>query len=484
MKLLKDILYKVRIEKVIGATNIAVESIAFDSRKVERLGLFVAIKGTNTDGHKYISDAVEKGAAAIVCEQLPEILHENVTYIQVSNASEALGYIAANFYDNPSEKIKLVGVTGTNGKTSVVTLLHQLFTQFGEKCGMLSTVKNLIRKKEIPATHTTPDPVTINRLMQQMIEEGCKYCFMEVSSHALHQHRVTGLDFDIAVFTNISHDHLDYHKTFKDYLYAKKQLFDTLSPFAHALINADDKNVEIIVQNTKAKVHTYGLKSMVEFKAKIIEKSFEGLLLQIDGQEVWVKLTGSFNAYNVLAVYATARLFNKEKFEVLTNLSLITPPEGRFQLIKSDSGVIGIVDYAHTPDALQNVLDTINDIRTGNEQLITVVGCGGNRDKEKRPLMAKIAVVNSSQVILTSDNPRDEDPYEILEDMQKGLSPVDIKKTLVIENRKEAIKTAASLAKPGDVILVAGKGHEKYQEIKGVKHPFDDYQTLKDFLEN
>ncbi|MEX2597158.1 MAG: UDP-N-acetylmuramoyl-L-alanyl-D-glutamate--2,6-diaminopimelate ligase [Salibacteraceae bacterium] len=482
MKLLKDILYKAGIEEVIGNTHLAVEQICFDSRKAEKLSAFVAVKGTQTDGHEYIDKAIEKGSKIIVCEQLPFSLIDGVTYVKVKSSAEALGVMASNFYDNPSEKLKLVGVTGTNGKTTVVTLLHRLFKALGRKSGLISTVVNLIGIKEVPATHTTPDPVQLNALLYQMVEDKCGYCFMEVSSHAIDQRRIAGLKFQGAVFTNITHEHLDYHKTFDNYIKAKKQFFDQLSAGAFSLYNADDTHGEIMVQNTKSKVYDYSLQNTSDFKAKILENHFQGLNLIVDEREMWTKLIGRFNAYNLLATYGSAVLLGEERMEVLTMLSNLNPPAGRFQYIRSENGVIGIVDYAHTPDALKNVLSTIADIRGGNEKVITVVGCGGDRDTSKRPDMARIATEWSDRVLLTSDNPRTEDPDAIIRDMEKGVDKVNQKKTLAITNRKEAIKAAASMAESGDIILVAGKGHETYQEIDGVKHDFDDMKILTEML--
>jgi UDP-N-acetylmuramoyl-L-alanyl-D-glutamate--2,6-diaminopimelate ligase len=482
MKLLKDILYKAGIIEVIGSTNIAITALSFDSRKIEKDSLFIAIKGTLSDGHKYIDDTITKGAIAILCEELPEGINDKVTYIKVKDTSAALGIIAGNFYDNPSEKIKLVGITGTNGKTTTVTLLFSLFKKLGYKVGLLSTVKNQINNDIIPATHTTPDAIQLNALLRQMIEKGCTHCFMEVSSHAVVQNRIAGIHFSGAVFTNITHDHLDYHKTFDEYIKAKKKFFDGLGSDAFALTNKDDANGQIMLQNTKALKRSYSLRSMADFKCKVVENQFSGLLLNIDNQEVWSKLIGSFNAYNLLAVYATAILLKEDKTNVLTTLSTLSSVEGRFQYIRNNNGVVGIVDYAHTPDALQNVLKTIADIRTGNEQVITVVGCGGDRDAAKRPIMAKIAGDLSTKVILTSDNPRSEEPETILKEMQAGVDAVNFKKTISITDRSEAIKMACSIANDGDIILIAGKGHEKYQEIKGVKHPFDDMEVLQENL--
>jgi len=479
MKLLSDILYKVKLEEITGSTHMAISTVTFDSRKVRKDCLFVATKGTAVDGHEFIGKAIEGGAVAVVCETLPEQKAPNVTYVKVDDTSKALGIIACNYYDNPSEKLKLVGITGTNGKTTSVTLLFNLFKSLGYSVGLLSTVQNKINNTIIPATHTTPDALTLNELLHVMVEQGCEYAFMEVSSHAVVQNRIAGVSFAGGVFTNITHDHLDYHVTFDEYIKAKKKFFDALPNTAFALVNRDDKNGVIMLQNTRAEKHTYGLRNVADFKCKIIENHLNGLLLNIDGQEVWVKLIGTFNAYNVLSVYATAVLLKQDKTNVLTALSNLNSVEGRFQYTKSDNGTIGIVDYAHTPDALKNVLDTIKDIRTGTEQVITVVGCGGDRDAAKRPVMAAIACEYSSKVILTSDNPRSEDPEEILNQMQKGINPVDAKKVLRITDRKEAIKTALSLSNAGDIILIAGKGHEKYQEIKGVKYPFDDFEILK-----
>ncbi|MBL7891753.1 MAG: UDP-N-acetylmuramoyl-L-alanyl-D-glutamate--2,6-diaminopimelate ligase [Bacteroidia bacterium] len=482
MKLLKDILYKAGLVEVIGSTNLAITSVCFDSRKVEKDSLYVAVKGTQNDGHKFIDQAIAAGAIGIVCEDLPANIDEKISYARVNNSSYALGMIASNFYDNPSSKIKLVGVTGTNGKTTTVTLLFNLFKTLGYKAGLISTVKNQINLEVIPATHTTPDAVSLNELLKQMVERGCQYCFMEVSSHAVVQHRITGLSFAGAVFTNITHDHLDYHKTFDQYIKAKKEFFDQLGEDAFALVNKDDANGMVMLQNTKAKKKTYALKSNADFKCKIMENQFSGLLLNVDGSEVWTKLIGTFNAYNILAVYATATLLKENKVNILTTLSNLNSVEGRFEYVHTGNGIVGIVDYAHTPDALLNVLKTVNDIRTGNEQVISIVGCGGDRDAQKRPLMAQIACELSTKVILTSDNPRSEDPDEIIRQMQKGVEPQHYKKVLTVPDRKEAIKMACSIANPGDIILLAGKGHETYQEIKGVKHPFDDMEILKENL--
>lgn len=467
---------------MIGSTHMAISSVTFDSRKVKKDSLFIATTGTTTDGHAFISKAIENGAIAIVCEHIPTVKVDSVSYVKVTDSGFALGIIACNFYDNPSTKLKLVGVTGTNGKTTTVTLLFNLFKSLGYSVGLLSTVQNKINNTVIPATHTTPDALSLNELLHTMVEQSCEFAFMEVSSHAVVQNRIAGINFTGGVFTNITHDHLDYHKTFEEYIKAKKRFFDHLPTNAFALVNKDDRNGLTMLQNTKAKRETYALKTLADFKCRIVENHLNGLLLNIENHELWVKLIGTFNAYNVLAVYATAILLKQDVTNVLTALSNLNSVEGRFQYLKSASGVIGIVDYAHTPDALKNVLETINDIRTGNEQIITLVGCGGDRDSAKRPVMAAIACEYSNKVILTSDNPRSEDPEEILDQMQKGISPVDVKKTLRISDRREAIKTACTLSNKGDIILIAGKGHEKYQEIKGVKHDFDDLQILRETI--
>lgn len=483
MKLLKDILYRAGLEAVEGSTHVAIEKIAFDSRKVSRFSVFVAIPGTQADGHDFIDKAIESGAVAVVCESMPEERSEEVTYVRVKSAAKALAIMADNFYDNPSSKLKLIGVTGTNGKTTTVTLLYNLFRQLGYKCGVLSTVRNIIGQEIQEATHTTPDSLSLNELLATMVERGCKYCFMEVSSHAVVQERVTGLSFDVAVFTNITHEHLDYHKTFKAYIRAKKQFFDQLGEGAYALINSDDRNGATMVQNTKAAKRTYGLKTMADFRAKIIENQLSGLHLQIGDSELYSRMVGAFNAYNLLSVYSTAMLLGEDKLDVLTTLSALEAVEGRFQLVKSEHNVTAVIDYAHSPDALKNVLSTIKGVRTGAEKVITVVGCGGNRDKAKRPMMSKIACQYSDQVILTSDNPRYEDPEAIIADMQAEMDPIEKAKSLSIADRKEAIKMACTLAAPGDIVLVAGKGHEKYQEIKGEKLPFDDVAVVNQMLQ-
>ena len=484
MKLLKEILYKTHIEQVSGSTSVNISDIAFDSRKVSEWTLFVAVRGTLTDGHEFISKAIDNGAIAIVCEEMPANLIPTITYVKVKDSSHALAIICNNFYEDPSSKLKLIGVTGTNGKTTSVTLLHSLFTQLGFKCGMLSTVKNLIGNEVIAATHTTPDPLQLNQLLVRMVDEDCEYCFMEVSSHAVVQKRIDGLHFHGGLFTNITRDHLDYHKTFDEYIKAKKGFFDRLPEGAFALINADDKNSQIMVQNTKSTVRTFAQKNVADFKVKILENNFSGLLLNIDGNDVLCSLIGSFNASNLLGAYAVAIMCNQEKLDVLTALSSLKAPEGRFECLQSENKVTGIVDYAHTPDALENVLNTINNIRTGNETIITIIGCGGDRDAGKRPQMAEIACELSDKVILTSDNPRSENPDAIIKDMQAGVPPQYYRKSLAIADRKEAIRTAVALAQPGDIILLAGKGHEKYQEINGVKYPFDDKEILSETFQS
>lgn len=482
MKLLKDILYKAGLIEVIGTTDVEISSIHFNSKEVKKNSLFIAVSGTKTDGHQFISSAIDAGAIVVVCEEFPDVLKENISYIKVRNSHAALGTIASNFFNNPSEKLFLIGITGTNGKTTVATLLYNLFLSLGFKAGLLSTVEYKINNSVFPASHTTPDAISLNQFLKKMADEGCTHCFMEVSSHAVVQQRIAGLKFSAGVFTNITHDHLDYHKTFDHYLKAKKNFFNDLPEESIALVNKDDRNGLAILQHTKAVKKTYALKSAADFKCKIIENHFSGLLLKIDGQEVWSKLIGSFNAYNLLAVYAAAILLGQEKFKMLTALSNLSAVEGRFQQIKTHNGIIGIVDYAHTPDALLNVLKTIRELKTDVQKIITVVGCGGNRDALKRPVMARIACEESDKVILTSDNPRNEDPNEIIRQMQKGLERRHQKKTLTITSRRDAIRTACMLAAAGDIILVAGKGHEKYQEIKGVKHPFDDTKELYDCL--
>ncbi len=483
MKRLKDILYRVSIEAVHGATDVTISKIEFDSRKVESNTAFVAIKGTLSDGHDYIEKAIALGATVIVCEQFPAAIVQGITYVQVNDTNEALAYLSANFYDNPSEKIKLVGVTGTNGKTTIASLLYQLFKKAGYKVGLLSTVKIMVDIEEFKATHTTPDSLTLNYYLDQMVQEGCEFCFMEVSSHGIHQKRTAALQFAGGVFTNLSHDHLDYHNTFAEYRDVKKSFFDYLPKSAFAISNSDDKNGVVMLQNTKAKKITYALKSYADYKAQILENQLSGLLLKINDNEVWVKLIGSFNAYNLLAIYAVSVELGIEQFEALRLLSELESVSGRFQFIVSDSKITAIVDYAHTPDALENVLQTIENIRTKNEQLITVVGCGGDRDKTKRPVMANIASTLSDKAIFTSDNPRTENPEIIIQEMEQGVEPQNFKKTISILDRKQAIKTACQLANPNDIILIAGKGHETYQEINGVKYDFDDLEIVTELLQ-
>ncbi len=481
--ILKDILYKVSLVGISGDTSVELDGLTLDSREVKPGFLFAAIKGSQTDGHVYIQTAIDKGATVIVCEEMPEKRVENVTYVQVNSASKALALIASNFYGHPSKKIKLVAITGTNGKTTCATLSYRLFRQLGYNAGLLSTIRILINDHEIPATHTTPDVVRINALLAEMVSKGCTYCFMEASSHALVQDRVFGLDIDLAVFTNITHDHLDYHKTFDAYLDAKKTLFDNLDSKSFALINKDDKHANVMVQNTRASVKSFALTAMADFKAKVLSNTFQGLELDIAGQNVWFSLIGDFNASNLLCIYAIAELLEENSVDILENLSALSNVDGRFERLISEEGIYAIVDYAHTPDALENVLRTIKKIRTGNETVITVLGCGGNRDKTKRPLMADIACKLSDKVIFTSDNPRDEDPAEIIKDMEKGVSPSDYRKMLKQQDRFEAIRTAISMANSGDIILVAGKGHETYQEVKGIRSHFDDRETLKQIFE-
>lgn len=481
-KILKDILYKVALTEVIGVTDIPVSSVQFDSRKIKEDSLFIAAKGTAVDGHDYIEQTIKNGAKAIVCEELPKRTYEGITYLKVKDSGEALGIIASNFYDQPSSKLKLVGITGTNGKTTTATLLYKLFIKLGYKTGLLSTVKNQINEKAFPATHTTPDALALNEMLSEMVAEGCSYCFIEVSSHAIVQKRIAGLSFAGGVFTNITHDHLDFHKTFNAYIKAKKKFFDDLPSSAFALVNKDDSHGLVMLQNTKAKKKTFALKNPADYKCKIIENTFSGLDLILDGREIWIKLIGAFNAYNALGIYAVAVLLGENKEETLKALSSLDAVEGRFQYTKAPNGTIGVVDYAHTPDALANVLSTLHEVRANKEKIITVVGCGGDRDKTKRPIMASIACEKSDKLILTSDNPRSEDPAEIIHQMEKGLSLLCKKKSLSITDRKEAIKTACQLAQRGDIILLAGKGHEKYQEIKGVKHPFDDMEILTETL--
>ena len=482
MKLLKDILYGVRIDAVSGTTNIRFNALQFDSRAVGMDDAFVAIRGTITDGHKYISKAVEQGCNTVICEEIPEKLVNEVTYIQVDDSQAALAVMAANYFENPSRNLKLVGVTGTNGKTTVTSLLYQLFKKAGYKVGLISTIKIMVDEKEYPTRHTTPDPLIINEHLQLMNDAGVEFCFMEVSSHGIAQKRSLGLSFEGAIFTNLSHDHLDYHKTFAEYRDTKKKLFDGLNVKAFALTNLDDKNGLYMLQNSKARKFTYALKSFGDYRAQILENQFNGQLLKIEDNELWTKLIGHFNAYNILAIYAAADLLGLEKLEILRLLSELENVDGRFQYFISEQRITAIVDYAHTPDALKNVLNTINTLRTGNENVITVVGCGGDRDKSKRPVMGHIASELSSKAIFTSDNPRSESPGVIIEEMEAGVEPQNTKKILSIENRRQAIKTACQLANTNDIILVAGKGHETYQETNGKREDFDDFKIVRETL--
>ena len=483
MKILKDILYKVAIEAVKGPTDIAIKKIDFDSRKIGVNDVFIAIRGSISDGHDFIEKAIELGAVAVICDTFPENIVIGITYVQVKDTNSALAFIAANYFGDPSQNLKLVGITGTNGKTTIASLLYQLFKKAGFKVGLLSTVKILVDDVEYKATHTTPDSITINHYLKEMVENGVEYCFMEVSSHGIHQKRTEALHFVGGIFTNLSHDHLDYHPTFAEYRDVKKSFFDNLPKTAFALSNIDDKNGPVMLQNTAAKKLTYALKTYADYKAQILENQLSGLLLKINGNEVWVKLIGTFNAYNLLAIYGTAVELGMESLEVLRLLSDLESVSGRFQFIVSTSNITVIVDYAHTPDALENVLKTINDIRTKNKQLITVVGCGGNRDKAKRPIMAGIASELSDKAIFTSDNPRNEDPEIIIAEMEQGVAPQNYKKMLTITDRKQAIKTACQLAQPNDIILIAGKGHETYQEINDIRHDFDDMKIVREILD-
>jgi len=467
-----------------GSTDIKVNDLQTDSRKVTPGSLFIAIKGVSADGHRFIGEVVEKGAAAVIAENLPATLKEGVTWVQVEDSSAAAGYMAHNFYGQPSEKMKLVGVTGTNGKTTIATLLYKLFGSLGYKCGLLSTVQNHIGDTVVPATHTTPDSISLNALLKQMLDAGCTHVFMETSSHAIHQHRIAGLKYAGGIFSNITHDHLDYHKTFDEYIRVKKSFFDSLPSDAFALSNADDKRGAVMLQNSHAEKYFYSLKTMAAFKGKILENGLTGLVMSINDQEVHFRLIGEFNAYNLLAVYGAAICMGQDRQEVLTKMSVLAGAEGRFDyIVSARDRIIGIVDYAHTPDALLNVLATIKNVRKGHEQIITVVGCGGDRDKTKRPVMAEVACEHSDKVLFTSDNPRSEDPEQILRDMEAGLGTAAKRKYISITDRKEAIKAAVNMAKQEDIVLVAGKGHEKYQEIKGVKHPFDDRQVLKEMFD-
>lgn len=481
---LRDILYKVNIRSVAGSTDTEIRDVQIDSRKITKGSLFIAVRGVAVDGHQFIEKAILSGAIAVVCEEIPPVRQQQVVYVQVENSAAAAGYIAHNFFGQPSERMKVIGVTGTNGKTTVATLLHKLFTSLGYKCGLLSTVENQIGNKVVPATHTTPDVISLNLLLKQMADEGCTHVFMEASSHAIHQHRITGLQFAGGIFTNITHDHLDYHKTFDEYIRVKKSFFDGLSSGAFAISNADDKRGMVMLQNTSAKKYYYSLKTVADFKGKILENSLTGLLMTVNEQEVHFRLIGEFNAYNVLAVFGTAVCLGEDRLEVLRCLSVLTGAEGRFDYtISALDKIIAIVDYAHTPDALLNVLATIRKLKKGFERIITVVGCGGDRDKTKRPVMAEVACEHSDKVIFTSDNPRSEDPAEIIKDMEAGVSISAKKKYISIVDRREAIKTAISFAGNEDIVLIAGKGHEKYQDIKGIKNHFDDKEVVREMFE-
>ena len=482
--ILQEILYKVRIRSVHGKLDVDVLNLQTDSRKVEKGSAFIAVKGTHTDGHQFIETVTAVSPAAIICEQMPSNLRDGITYVQVEDSAAASGLLAHNFYGQPSEKLKLIGVTGTNGKTTIATLLFKLFTSLGYTCGMLSTVQNIIGDQALPATHTTPDPVSLNQLLRDMVNAGCTHVFMETSSHAIHQHRIEGLYYTGGIFSNITHDHLDYHKTFDEYIRVKKLFFDSLSSAAFAITNADDKRGEVMLQNTVASKYTYSLKTAADFKGKILENNLTGLIMLVNDQEVHFRLIGEFNAYNLLAVFGAAVCLGEEKAEILRNLSILSGAEGRFDyMISPKEKIVGIVDYAHTPDALENVLSTIRKLRKNDERIITVVGCGGDRDKTKRPIMGDVACQLSDKVVFTSDNPRTEEADAILKDMETGLSSAARRKFISISDRKEAIKTAVSLSQPSDIVLVAGKGHEKYQEIKGVKYPFDDKAVLREIFE-
>ncbi len=481
---LQEILYKVRIRSVHGKLDVDVKNLQIDSRKVGKGSAFIAVRGTHTDGHQFIDAVTPLRPAVIICEQMPSVLNEDITYIQVEDSSAASGLLAHNFFGQPSEKLKLVGVTGTNGKTTIVTLLYKLFSSLGFTCGMLSTVQNQIGDKVLPATHTTPDPISLNELLSEMVKAGCTHVFMETSSHAIHQHRIDGLYYAGGIFSNITHDHLDYHKTFDEYIRVKKSFFDNLSSAAFALTNADDKRGGVMLQNTLASKYTYSLKTTAEFKGKILENNLTGLVMLVNDQEVHFRLIGEFNAYNLLAVYGAAICLGEEKAEILRSLSVLSGAEGRFDyMISQKEKIVGIVDYAHTPDALENVLGTIRKLRKNDERIITVVGCGGDRDKTKRPIMGEVACRLSDQVVFTSDNPRSEEADAILKDMETGLNSAARRKFVAIVDRKEAIKTAVNFSKTSDIVLIAGKGHEKYQEISGVKYPFDDKSVLRETFE-
>jgi UDP-N-acetylmuramoyl-L-alanyl-D-glutamate--2,6-diaminopimelate ligase len=482
LKKLREIVYKVALEGISGSTDMGVSHISTDSRNITQGDLYVAIKGTQVDGHQFIDQAIASGAQSVICENLPENLKTGIVYIHVNDAREALGWAAANFYDNPSHQIKLIGITGTNGKTSIATLLFDLFNTDKPNAGLISTVAVRYGKEQFTATHTTPDPLTLNKHLRAMVDQGLEYCFMEVSSHGIHQKRIAGLEFKGAVFTNLTHDHLDYHNSFKEYRDTKKILFDHLPKTAFALVNADDKNANIMIQNCKAKNYTYALHRYADFSAQVLENQFKGMLLKINQKEIWTQMLGEFNAYNILSVFAVSKLLDQDEWESLKSISQLKSVPGRFQTFETPNKVMVVVDYAHTPDALKNVLITINKIRTQNESLITVVGCGGNRDQEKRPMMGAIAAQYSTKVIFTSDNPRDEDPETIIQQMNRGVDPVDFKKTMNVTQRKEAINVAYQLSQPGDVVLIAGKGHENYQEINGERLPFDDFLIAKEIF--
>lgn len=482
MAVLRDILFGVRIKEISGDRTQSIDSLTFDSRKAGKGSLFIAIIGSSADGHNYVNQVIENGCSAIIASKKIEA-PEHVTVVYTDNTQEALAILSNNFFNEPSKRLKIIGVTGTNGKTTITTLLHSMFQNMGLKSGLISTVVNKIGNEEIPSTHTTPDPISLNDLFQKMVQNDVEYCFMEVSSHAIDQHRITSINFTGGVFTNITHDHLDYHKTFKEYLNVKKRFFDNLPKEAFALTNCDDKNGEVMLQNTHAKKRSYAMKGMADYKVKVLENTFTGLVLNLNGIEIWSKLIGDFNAYNLAAVYGVSQELGIDKTEALTQLSLLESVNGRFQYVKSSDGTTVIIDYAHTPDALANVLKTIENIRTKNETVYTVVGCGGDRDKTKRPEMAKIACLLSDKVIFTSDNPRSEEPESIIEDMMKGVDGSQFRKTLSIINREQAIKTALSMSVPNDIILIAGKGHETYQEVKGVKHDFDDLKITKELIQ-
>jgi UDP-N-acetylmuramoyl-L-alanyl-D-glutamate--2,6-diaminopimelate ligase len=479
---LRELFEGEQVKLLQGSWEASVSGFDFDSRKIKQGDLFVAVKGTAVDGHKFIEKGINKGATSILLEEAPEVLAEGVNWLICENSREVLSALAANFYGRPAEKLKIVGVTGTNGKTTSATLLHRVFAELGHPAGLISTIQYMVGEEVFPSSHTTPDPKQLHTLFAQMVEKGCEYCFMEVSSHALSQGRVSGIPFKVALFTNITHDHLDYHGSFKAYIEAKKRLFDELEKDAVAIVNVDDRNGQVMVQNTRAKAKSYALKRMADYKGKLLENTFEGIRMEIDGEEAWFRMRGSFNAYNLLMIYAAGIELGIEQEELLKAMSLIEGVEGRFQVIRSKDQKTAIVDYAHTPDALKNVLDTILDVDQGQHKVFTVVGCGGNRDKEKRPIMGKIAAEASAQVILTSDNPRDEEPETIIDEMYAGIPDRHLRKVLRNKDRREAIRTACMLAQPGDIILVAGKGHETYQEIKGVKHPFDDRKVLIEAL--